>query len=152
MSSKVLDYRRPCRAQKASQKESPFADMGLLVDANEMEVSALTRPMQVRVAQAPQTQLLYKGPLNYPAITDWLKACDDDFERGRDKHEYTALSLVFATNGCTRIDDIARMSPETIKGLAEAQGITVTVGLVNRVHAYAVEDVARVKREGKLSL
>ena len=94
----------------------------------------------------------YKGPLNYPAIAAWLKACEEDFERGRDKHDYTTLSPMFAANGCTRIDNITRMTTDTIKSLAEAQGITVTIGLVNRVHKYAIKDIARVKREGKLPL
>ena len=94
----------------------------------------------------------YKGPLDYPAIAAWLKACEENFERDRDKHEYTSLSPLFAANGCTRIDDIVQMSPEMIKSLAEVRGIVTTIGLVNRVHAYAVEDVARVRSTGKLAI
>ena len=58
-----------------------------------------------------------------------------------------ALSPVFAVNGCTCIDDITRLSAITIKTLADEQGVNVTIGLTNRIHAYAVEDVARVRRD-----
>ncbi len=79
-----------------------------------------------------------------------MKTCEDDLERGRDHHEYTKLGPVFIDNGCTRIDDVARMSPESIKVLASDAGVAVTIGLVNRVHDYAVEDVARVKNRLKM--
>lgn len=95
---------------------------------------------------------MFNGPLDFPTIANWLKACEDHLERGRDGHAYTSLALTFALNGCTRIDDIARMSPADIKALAVEKDLEVTVGLVNRVHQYAVDDVARVKASGKLSM
>lgn len=88
--------------------------------------------------------------MDFPAIVHWLSACEDDFERGRDKHEYSRLAAVFAANGCTRIDDITRMSTDEIKSLAAEVGVIISVGLVNRVHQYATEDVARVKIAGRL--
>ncbi len=94
--------------------------------------------------------MLSKGPLDFPAIEKWLKICEEDFERGRDKHEYTRLVPVFSENGCTRIDDISRMSTELIWDLSARAGVEVTIGLVNRVHQYASDDVQLVKREGKL--
>ncbi len=72
--------------------------------------------------------------------------------RGRDKHEYTKLLPVFAANDCTRIDDVSRLTAESIKSLAEKEGVSVSIGLANRVHQYAVDDVARVKTEGKLTV
>ncbi len=57
---------------------------------------------------------------------------------------------MFAANGCTRIDDIARLSPDNIKLLAAEVGVIVNVGLVNRVHQYATDDVACVKVAGRL--
>ncbi len=43
------------------------------------------------------------------------------------------------------------MSPADIKTLAADRDLDVTIGLVNRVHHYATEDVARVKAAGKLA-
>lgn len=71
-------------------------------------------------------------------------------ERGRDKHDYTALLPVFTTNGCTRVDDVARLSTETLMSLAEKEGLVLTIGLANRVVDYAVHDVARLKRGKKI--
>ena len=59
---------------------------------------------------------------------------------------------MFDTNSCTRIDDITQMSVDRIKMLAEAQGINVTIGLINCVYAYVMEDVTHVKDKGKLSI
>ncbi|KAL5524968.1 hypothetical protein ACEPAF_8837 [Sanghuangporus sanghuang] len=95
--------------------------------------------------------MTHRGPLNYPAIGDWLKACEDDLERGRDNHEYRKLAPVFLSSGCTRIDDIARMNADKIEALVKAEGVDMTIGLVNCIHDYAVGDVACVKRDGKLS-
>ncbi|KLO04689.1 hypothetical protein SCHPADRAFT_896835 [Schizopora paradoxa] len=91
-----------------------------------------------------------KGPLDYPPIYKWLADCERHLERGRDRHEYTRLDAVFAGNGCTRIDDISRMSPDSIRTLATEVGVVVPIGLINRVHDYAIEDVARVKAGEKL--
>ena len=92
------------------------------------------------------------GTRDYPAIEDWLKACMDDFERGRDKHEYMTLLPIFAVNGCMQVDDITRISisAEKIKDMTDAQGVNVTIRLINRVHVYPIEDVARVKETGGL--
>lgn len=87
---------------------------------------------------------------DFPAISTWLKSCEDDLERGRDKHEYTKLSTVFADNGCTRIDDIARMTPDFIRNLATEKEVNVTVGLVHRVHEYAADDVAHIKGKARM--
>ncbi|KLO06297.1 hypothetical protein SCHPADRAFT_946195 [Schizopora paradoxa] len=90
------------------------------------------------------------GPLDYPSIKRWMMFCEDDFERGRDKHDYGQLLPIFMANGCTRVDDVARLSVEIIQKLAEKAGIEVSLGLANRVHEYAVEDAALVKRYGFL--
>ncbi|KAL5512281.1 hypothetical protein ACEPAG_9375 [Sanghuangporus baumii] len=141
MSAKLLDYKRPGRMNQGA----PPTNDGV----HKIQVDSHAAP--VRVAQEVLTSTTHKGPLNYPAIGDWLKACEDDLERGRDNHEYRKLAPVFSNNGCTRIDDIARMNTDRIEALAKAEGVDVTIGLVNRVHDYAVEDVACVKRDGKLS-
>lgn len=91
-----------------------------------------------------------KGPLDFPSISDWLATCEDDLERSRDKHAYKSLAPLFAKNECTRIDDITRLTPEMIMGLAKEMELQVSVGLVNRIYQYAVDDVARVKAVGKL--
>ena len=147
MTSKLIDYMKP---GKVARKTSPNSQTNLL--SIEDEVTANLRAMPMPPVQDFAMREAYKGPLDYPAIAAWLKACEENFERGCDKHEYTSLSPLFAANGCTRIDDIVRMSPEMIKSLAEVRGIVTTIGLVNRVHAYAVEDVARVRSTGKLAI
>jgi len=91
-----------------------------------------------------------KGPLDFPRISQWLTACEEDIERGRDGHQYKSLVPLFADNECTRIDDIARMTPGVIRELSKEMGINASIGLVNRVHQYAVEDVAQVRLHGKL--
>jgi hypothetical protein len=149
MTSKVLDYKRPGRV---GQKVSPSSEMHLSANQNDLWVNMQVPSAQVIQETETPLRVPYRGPLDYPLIPVWLKMCEDDLERGRDKHEYTRLSPVFGANGCTRIDDIARMSAEKIQALADREGIDVTVGLVNRVVAYSVEDVARVKVEGKLML
>ncbi len=42
------------------------------------------------------------------------------------------------------------MKTELILELAAASGVTVTVGLVNQVHQYAMEDVMHLKKYGQL--
>lgn len=83
--------------------------------------------------------------LNFQAVKDWLPSLEADRQRGRDGHEYTKLLPVFMENEITRIDDIARMSPQTIKQLASEAGVTVSFGLISRVFHYAGDDVAQVK-------
>lgn len=141
MLSRLLDYERQARKPRA------YA-------ANEQAVDSPSTPVEL-VEEAPKAPPPYveappKGPLDYPAISNWLKTCEDDFERGRDKHAYTKLSDMFKGNGCTRIDNITRMSPELIKTLATQAGIDVTLGLVHRVFEYAATDVLRVRKSGKL--
>ena len=70
----------------------------------DMETMRLSTPV-ARPEMAPSTTS-YCGPRNYPAIERWSKACEDDFERRCDMHEYMALSPVFVVNGCARVDDI----------------------------------------------
>ncbi len=93
----------------------------------------------------------YHGPLDYPEVSSWLQQCQDNIERGRDKHEYTKLSPVFKEHECTRIDDIIHMSPGEIRTLAAEMGINVSLGLVNRIFQYASADVATVKGKGKMA-
>ncbi len=57
---------------------------------------------------------------------------------------------LFKEHECARIDDISRMSAESIRSLAAEMGIVVTMGLANRVYQYAVEDVAHLKNTGSL--
>ena len=49
---------------------------------------------------------------------------------------------VFTANGCTRLDDVTRVPAEQLRALASVQGIEATIGLANRIFAYAAEDVA----------
>ncbi len=62
------------------------------------------------------------------------------------------MALMFAVNGCTRIDDIARMTSAELKELAKDFDLEVTVGLVNRVVRYAQDDVEQIKVAGRLSM
>lgn len=147
MSSRVLDYEWP---DKETRRLQAHRQPGLPITTSLVPL-ALPVPQMVSSGETG-AQALYKGPLDYPGIEVWLQACENDFERGHDKHTYLLLLPVFVTNGCTRIDDITRLSAERLKTLADGQGIEVTIGLVNRVHAYAVEDVARIKSAGRLIL
>lgn len=144
MSSKVLDYERP---GKKARTLSPVTEPGQWDTPFEARSDLI--PARVQPVLRPETPA-YTGPVNYPAIAEWLKSCEDDLERGRDKHGYSVLSSMFAANGCTRIDDITRLSSEAIKSLAEDAGLVITIGLVNRVSQYAQDDVARVKAGGNL--
>ncbi len=117
----------------------PTADAEI---ASQVPLPAETAEEIVQMSIHPETRA-FKGPLDFPSISNWLKACEEDLERGRDGHHYTLLSLMFTSNGCTRIDDITRMSPADIKALAGERDLDATVGLVNRVHQYATEDVVR---------
>lgn len=140
MSSKLLDYERPARKFRA-------------YNANEQATAPHAAPVElveVPKAPPPYVESAPKGPLDYPAISNWLKMCEDDLERGRDKHAYMVLAPMFDANGCTRIDDITRMSPDLIKLLSAQAGFDVSLGLVHRVFQYAAEDVIRVRKAGKL--
>ncbi len=149
MHSKVLDYIRPPRKNSGTVEER--SDSPAAADPSQRAPSTNAPVQLAPMAQAIKVAETHRGPLDFPSITAWLMKCEEDFERGRDRHEYTKLSPMFAANGCTRIDDITRMLPEAIKSLAGEAGVNITVGLINRVHQYAVEDVARVKTEGRLS-
>lgn len=145
MTSKILDYERPARKARAyganEQAAAPPAIQPAIQPAEHVEVQK---------APPPYVESTPKGPMDYPAITNWLKMCEDDFERGRDKHAYMVLAPMFEANGCTRIDDITRMSPDLIKLLSAQAGFDVTLGLVHRVFQYAAQDVIRVRKAGKL--
>ncbi len=136
MTSKLLDYVRPGRKVHNS--------------AQGAEPPAPPEPVEVTKASTAVVETTFKGPADYPPIWSWLKMCEDDFERGRDKHPYSRLVDAFDANGCTRIDDITRMSPDLIKKLATEAGVEVTLGLVYRVFQYAAEDVVRIRKAGKL--
>ena len=151
MAARILDYERPGKDTRGSGAYAPsslpvFTSSGIQSDV----------PTGMPLACLPRREIesypLSKRPLDYPAIADWLKTCDNDLERGRDNHGYTILSPVFAINGCTRVDDITRLSGDRIKVLADEQGVSITIGLANQVQAYAAEDVARIRGEGKLTV
>lgn len=142
MSSKVLDYERP---GKRARMRSPGGQR------TEFTHNAQADAQVLPVLVGAQTSA-FTGPLDFPSIESWLRICEEDFERGRDKHRYTILAPMFAANGCTRIDDITRLSTDVIKALALDAGLATTIGLINRVHGYAAEDVYRVKSAGKLVL
>lgn len=141
MASRLLDYERPSRKSRPHDASVVPATP---VEAGPPVVAAPVQQTVSSPADAP------KGPLDYPSISSWLKTCEDDFERGRDRHEYSKLAFVFSDNGCTRIDDITRMSPDLIKKLASEVGVDVSLGLVFRVFEYAAADVVRVRKAGKL--
>ncbi len=167
MRSKLLDYFRPGKDLRSAAFVPDDRDIEMAeAAATAVPAAAPATAPDAAPAPAPATALAatstavapppqsapHKGPLDYPSVKNWLLVCEEDFERGRDKHEYSALLPMFTENGCTRIDDIARLSADTIRSLAEKAGLNVSVGLANRVQQYAVEDVARVKLEGKLAL
>ncbi len=146
MSSILLDFNR----SRKKSRHGSIEPTPTPTKHTEGNVPTATAPIAITPATEPTEVVAHKGPLDFPAIVHWLSACEDDFERGRDKHEYSRLAVVFAANSCTRIDDITRMSTDEIKSLAAEVGVIISVGLVNRVHQYATEDVARVKIAGRL--
>lgn len=96
MSSKLLDFVRPGRRNLAAAHAAALA-------ATETAAQIPLPLEHVKEPPAPmhrETQG-FQGPLDFPKIADWLKGCEDNLERGRDGHEYSSLSLVFALNGCT---------------------------------------------------
>lgn len=143
MKSKLLDYVRPGRkSDRTGQADEEQARNAIVTDeVHGNPQNAMVRATEVRA---------YVGPLDFPLISMWLKKCEEGFERGCDKHEYSKLTPVFDANGCTRIDDIARMSSALIRELALEAGISITIGLANRVHEYATDDVMYVKKFGRL--
>lgn len=144
MTSKLLDYRRISKKSQALPAALPASPPS--------SPSMASIRADKHVEQVTAIQARYTGPLDYPTISRWLLSCSTDLERGRDNHPYTSLSEVFEDNGCTRIDDVARLSGDAIKAMAEAKGVCVNIGLINRICAYAIEDVATVQRTGRLSL
>ncbi|EJC99863.1 WD40 repeat-like protein [Fomitiporia mediterranea MF3/22] len=95
----------------------------------------------------------HSGPLNYPTVDVWLRYCQQHIERGRDAvHTYTSLIFVLQKNGCTRLDDVARLTTEELRSLAMECEVEASIGLVKRVVAYAHEDVAKVKNDGYLKM
>lgn len=144
MHSRLLDYVRPGRKARATSADYDPGDREATIAAEPHE-TAQKKP-------EPQTEVRSnKVPLDYPLISSWLRKCEEDLERGRDRHEYSKLSRVFEENGCTRIDDIQRLSPVIIRDMATDAGELVSIGLVHRVFEYASEDVAYVKKNGKLA-
>ena len=137
LTSKLLDYTRAGKQTKPKVEPMAHEEVQLV---------------PTKVTGAVSTVEVHKGPLNFPSISDWLKMCEDDFERGRDKHEYSKLGPVFLENGCTRIDDITRLSTDLIRTMAGDSFVEVSIGLIHRVFQYAIDDVARVKAAGRLVL
>jgi len=138
MTSTLLDYRREKNTEKKTSKVcSPPA-------------SHAPSKTSTPVVSTPPLVSANKGPLDFLSISNWLTACEDDLERGRDKHPYKSLAALFAENECTRIDDIVRLSLETIRSLAKDMGLKASFGLVNRIYHYAIKDVAHVKSTRKL--
>lgn len=142
MSSKLLDFVRPGRKSRAILEAE-----GLTEVAAQVPLPEEAAPQAVPAAPIPGG---FRSSHDYPTIGDWLDRCARHMERGRDGHDYASMALVFALNGCTRIDDITRLTPAEIRDLARDRGVDVTVGLVNRVLQYATEDVARVKANGEI--
>lgn len=79
MSSRLLDYER------SSRKPRAYAGGERAADPPDAAIELVEAPK----APPPYVETTPKGPLDYPAISNWLKTCEDDFERGRDKHAYT---------------------------------------------------------------
>ena len=146
MASRMLDYERPARGIQRNPPPTNSA-ANLPVDTNWTHPSS--SPALNTGPEKLETHAFPKIPRDYPTVETWLRTCEDDIERGRDKHAYLSLLPVFSANGCTRLDDITRVSAEQLRALASAQGIDATIGLTNRIHAYAVEDVARLKAAGR---
>ncbi len=144
MTMKLLDYRRV--------KKPPVSRVASLSPPPSPPIGPEPPTRSDKTIEQPSFQTKCSGPLDYPTITRWLTHCEYDFERGRDKHPYTSLSEMFQDNGCTRIDDVARLNPDAIRTMADAKGIVTSVGLINRICAYALEDVATVQRDGKINL
>ncbi|KLO04997.1 hypothetical protein SCHPADRAFT_896620 [Schizopora paradoxa] len=150
LSSKLLDYFRP--GKDSRQKNRP--DDRELESASNVAAPAPVAPAPVAVAPvavAVAPPAVKSGPFNFPTIKTWLLFCEEHLERGRDKHDYAALLPVFTVNGCTRVDDVARLSCELLMSLAAKEGLELTIGLANRVVDYAVHDVARLKKGKKLT-
>ncbi len=93
IASNLLDYFRPRKRMPGddmSDREEPDRPFNELAETAQQEVPVRS----------------YQGPLDFPEVSSWLQQCQDNIERGRDKHEYTKLSPVFKEHECTRIDDI----------------------------------------------
>lgn len=149
MSSKLLDYIKPGKKSNASAVncEEPLTTAPVFepVPAPELQHVQQAQPQQVQPQQVqPQHVPKVRIPKNFPQISKWLEKCEEDIERGCDNHKYSELAPVFSVNGCTRLDDITRLSTDVIRTLATEAGLKVTIGLVNRIHEYAVSDVAKI--------
>ena len=142
MAPRLLDFERPPRV---SRRIPSGVETGLPANVERMPVGSSSVP---GIAEGSRSNVYHKSLLDYPTVETWLRGCEDDIERGRDKHAYLSLLPVFSSNGCTRLDDITRFPADQLRTLAGDQGIDASIGLVNRIHAYAVEDVARLKVMG----
>lgn len=140
LKSKLLDFVRPGRKVASAPPDDTISAEEPLVVQKPREPTPIAKPAQTTEVRAQ------RGAVDFPLIGDWLKGCERHMERGRDKHEYSLLAPMFKANGCTRIDDIPRMSTGLIRELAAAASLNVTIGLVNRVHQYAADDVEHFKQ------
>lgn len=145
LTARILDFKR--ERQKTATDQPAETALAQPSAPPSSASFAPAPPSSASFAPAPT-----RGPLDFPSVANWLAACEDDLERGRDKHPYKSLIPMFSHNECTRIDDIARMSPELIRSLSREFGLEASIGLANRVYQYAVDDVAKVKALGKLSM
>ena len=135
ISSKLLDYKREGRGKRAASVSN---DVPVIPEET------------VKTKQAPSADIPTRAPLDFPTLTAWLRSCEDDMVRGRDRHNYTMLDGVFAAHGFTRIDDILLLSPETLMDLAKGEALNVPLALVHRVFKFAKEDIAILQGGGKL--
>ncbi len=142
ISSKLLDYKREPRKGRAASVSSQLEELPVVPEQS----LAQTQVPAVREADVPSR----RAPFDFPSLTSWLRSCEGDIVRGRDKHSYTDLDGVFTGHGFTRIDDITMLSPEAIMELAKREGVNVSLALVHRVFKYASEDVEFVKSGSKL--
>ncbi|KLO05822.1 hypothetical protein SCHPADRAFT_946603 [Schizopora paradoxa] len=152
MTSKLLDFVRPGRKNRAAIHSEAITNTETTSTTG--ETPHVAPPVETRRSAPPSSRQDdppgHRGPLDFPTIANWLKRCEEDLERGRDGHAYSSFATTFRLNGCTRIDDISRMTREDLKSLALEDNVEVTIGLINRIHSYAIEDVAIVKKFGKL--
>lgn len=141
ISSKLLDYsREPRKSRVASGSMQPET---MTVDA---EPPVQTPAQAAHGSDGPARRVTH----DFPSLKSWLRGCEDDLVRGRDRHNYTDLENVFAGHGFTRVDDVTMLTPEAIMELAKGEGVNVSLALVHRIYKYAKEDVDIIQSGGKL--
>ncbi len=124
MMSKLLDYIRPGRKNLLRCPRPK-----LLPPPREPLVSHF--PLKIALSLHRPPQRAFRARWITPLSRTGSGTARSIWERGRDGHAYASMALMFAVNGCTRIDDIARMTSAELKELAKDFDLEVTVGLVN---------------------